>query len=97
VPGAVVSDLGSIAPSDLQPDLRGAVSRLNPGDLSSPIHAQAGVVVLALCSRDRTGGANLPSRDQIEANLMDQELSLAARRWLRDLRREATIETKVGP
>ncbi len=95
--GAVVSDLGSIAPSDLAPEFRRAVDALRPGDISGPIRVPAGVVMLALCARDRTGGANLPSRDQIEARLLDQQLSQASRRWLRDLRRDATIETRVGP
>jgi peptidyl-prolyl cis-trans isomerase SurA len=53
--------------------------------------------MLALCQRDRIGGADLPSREQVESRLLDQQLSLASRRWLRDLRRDATIETRVGP
>jgi peptidyl-prolyl cis-trans isomerase SurA len=97
VEGAQTSDLGSIAPSDLAPEFASVVAQMSPGDLSPPIRRSGGVVVLALCARDRTGGADLPSRDEIEAQLLDQQLTLAARRWLRDLRRDATIETRVGP
>jgi peptidyl-prolyl cis-trans isomerase SurA len=93
----LVSDLGTIAPSDLAPDFRRVVDSMSPGDISEPIRTPAGVVHVALCARDRTGGADLPTRDQIEARLMEQQLSQASRRWLRDLRRDATIETRVGP
>jgi peptidyl-prolyl cis-trans isomerase SurA len=93
----LVSDLGSIAPSDLAPDFRRVVDAMSPGDISDPIRTSAGVVRVVLCARDRTGGADMPSRDQVEARLLDQQLSQASRRWLRDLRRDATIETRVGP
>jgi peptidyl-prolyl cis-trans isomerase SurA len=78
-------------------DFRRVVDAMSPGDISEPIRTSAGVVRVALCARDRTAGADLPSREQVEARLMDQQLSQASRRWLRDLRRDATIETRVGP
>jgi peptidyl-prolyl cis-trans isomerase SurA len=96
-PEATVSDLGSIAPSDLAPEFRAAVDTLSPGQISAPIRTPAGVVMLALCDRNRISGGDLPTREQIESRLLDQQLSQASRRWLRDLRRDATIETRVGP
>lgn len=96
VDGALVADLGAVAPSDLAPSFRAAVAPLQPGDISAPIRTPAGVVMLGLCARDRTGGAELPSRDQVENRLLDQQLSQLSRRYLRDLRRDATIETRVG-
>jgi peptidyl-prolyl cis-trans isomerase SurA len=96
-PEATVNDLGVMAPSDLAPEFRAAVAAMSPGQISAPIRTVNGVVMLALCSRDRTAGADMPSREQIEARLMEEQLAQAARRWLRDLRRDATIETKVGP
>jgi len=94
-PGILIADLGSVAPSDLAPSFRDALASLSPGEISAPVRVPTGVVLLALCSRDRTGGANLPSRDQIESRLLDQQLSQISRRYLRDLRRDATIETRV--
>jgi peptidyl-prolyl cis-trans isomerase SurA len=46
-----------------------------------------------LCSR-HTGGAAIPDRDQIEGRLREAELSMLAERYLRNLRREATIITR---
>jgi hypothetical protein len=34
------------------------------------------------------------SRDEIENRLFNQELTMLSRRYLRDLRRDATIETR---
>jgi peptidyl-prolyl cis-trans isomerase SurA len=96
-PSASISDLGSMAPADLAPEFRQVVDTLSDGEVSRPIRTPSGVVMLALCQRDRIGGADLPSREQVESRLLDQQLSLASRRWLRDLRRDATIETRVGP
>jgi peptidyl-prolyl cis-trans isomerase SurA len=94
---ATISELGSMAPSELAPEFRTVVDSLSPGEVSEPIRTPSGVVMLALCDRNRISGDDLPSREQIEAQLMDQQLSQAARRWLRDLRRDATIEMRLNP
>jgi len=46
-----------------------------------------------LCGRS-IKGAGIPSAAQREDQLRGQQLSLLSRRWLRDLRREATIEIR---
>lgn len=96
-PEATISDLGSMAPSELAQNYREVVDMLSPGEISAPMRTAGGVVMLALCSRDRISGSELPSREQVEDRLLNQQLAQAARRWLRDLRRDATIETRVGP
>jgi peptidyl-prolyl cis-trans isomerase SurA len=35
-----------------------------------------------------------PTRDQVEAQLVDEQLSIMSRRYLRDLRRDADVETR---
>jgi peptidyl-prolyl cis-trans isomerase SurA len=96
-PEVTIADLGSMAPSELAQNYRDAVAALRPGELSAPMQSGGGVVMLALCARDRISGDELPSREQVENRLLDQQLTQAGRRWLRDLRRDATIETRVGP
>jgi peptidyl-prolyl cis-trans isomerase SurA len=49
--------------------------------------------IVALCSRE-AGGSAIPDRQQIEDRLREAELSMLAERYLRDLRREATIITR---
>lgn len=62
-------------------------------DIGSPtdIFAQAGTLaVMYVCDR-RDNVDNVPSRDQIESRLYNEQLGMIAERSLRNLRREATI------
>jgi peptidyl-prolyl cis-trans isomerase SurA len=61
--------------------------------VSDPIRTDAGMHLIAVCGK-RQGGANAPSHDQIENRLRGQQLALIAKRYLRDLRNQATIETR---
>ena len=58
-----------------------------------PIRTDAGMHLIAVCGK-RQGGANAPSHDQIENRLRGQQLALISKRYLRDLRNQATIETR---
>ena len=39
-------------------------------------------------------GLNLPTREDIEARIEDQQLDMISRRYMRDLRTQATIEQR---
>jgi peptidyl-prolyl cis-trans isomerase SurA len=52
-----------------------------------------GLHILTVCGRGSTGGGEA-SRQQIEGRLYGQQLSMIARRYMRDLRTAATIETR---
>ena len=77
----------------LAPAFRAAVETLQPGQVSAPIRTAAGLHVLAVCAK-RSGGAEALSTEQIESRLFGQQLSMIARRYMRDLRTSATIETR---
>ena len=91
VDGVLAGDLGEAELKDLAPAFRDAIQGLTPGQVSDPIRTDAGLHLIALCGR-RQGGIELPSRDEIESRLEDQQLSLVSRRYLRDLKNSATIE-----
>ena len=93
VPGVVSGDLGEADIKDLAPAFRAAAASLQIGEVSAPIRTEAGLHLVALCSR-RHGGADALSRDQIENRLYGQELAMIAKRAFRDLRTSATIETR---
>ena len=93
VPGVVSGDLGEADMKDLAPAFRQAAESLQVGQVSAPIRTDAGLHLVALCSR-RHGGADQMTRDQIENRLYGQELAMIAKRQLRDLRNSATIETR---
>ncbi len=93
VTGVVAGDLGEAEIKDLSPAFRQAAETLQPGQLSEPIRTAAGLHVLAVCSK-RAAGAEQVTAEQIESRLFGQQLSMIARRYMRDLRNSATIETK---
>ncbi|MFN3514261.1 MAG: peptidylprolyl isomerase [Phenylobacterium sp.] len=93
MPGVVAGDLGEAEIADLAPAFRDAAQTLQTGQLSQPIRTQAGLHVLAVCGKRAAGAENLTA-DQIENRLYGQQLSMIARRYMRDLRTSATIETR---
>ncbi|MEQ8434395.1 MAG: peptidylprolyl isomerase [Oceanicaulis sp.] len=93
IEGAIVTPLGTLGANALVAGIRDALSPLEPGEATPVIDGQVGLQVFILCSRT-IGGPGVPSVDEIEQQLIGQQLSLLARRWLRDLRREATIDIR---
>jgi peptidyl-prolyl cis-trans isomerase SurA len=93
IEGAIVTPLGELGANALIPEVRDRLSPLDPGEATSVVEGSVGLQVFILCSRT-IGGPGVPSPDEIEQQLIGQQLSLLARRWLRDLRREATIDIR---
>ena len=93
VDGLVAGDLGEAEITDLAPAFQEAANKLDVGQISDPIRTDAGLHLIAVCGK-RQGGANAPSHDQIENRLRGQQLALISKRYLRDLRNQATIETR---
>jgi peptidyl-prolyl cis-trans isomerase SurA len=93
VDGATVVDLGQTTESDLSPAIRDRIANVDVGK-ASPVQAAGDQVnTFVICSR-QTGGAGVPSHEEIESRLREQQLSLQAERYLRNLRRQATIITR---
>ncbi|ALL13343.1 peptidylprolyl isomerase [Caulobacter henricii] len=93
VDGLVAGDLGEAEITDLAPAFQAAASALDIGQVSDPIRTDAGLHLIAVCGKRQSGG-NAPSHDQIENRLRGQQLALISKRYLRDLRNSATIETR---
>jgi peptidyl-prolyl cis-trans isomerase SurA len=91
--GVVAGDLGEAETSDLLPEFAEAAKTLQPGQLSQPIRTKVGLHILAVCGK-RSAGAPDISHDQLENRLRGQQLSMISRRYMRDLRNSATIETR---
>jgi peptidyl-prolyl cis-trans isomerase SurA len=92
-PGVVAGDLGEAETGDLLPEFAEAAKTLQPGQLSQPIRTKVGLHVLAVCGK-RSAGAAQVNHDQIESRLTGQQLDMISRRYMRDLRNSATIETR---
>lgn len=91
--GASVVDLGRAVESDLSPDVRSRITNVAPGGASAPVVNGDEANVFVVCAR-QAGGAAVPSRDDIEGRLRERELTMLSDRYLRNLRREATIITR---
>jgi peptidyl-prolyl cis-trans isomerase SurA len=91
--GVVAGDLGEAEITDLAPAFQQAANTLKVGQVSDPIRTDAGLHLIAVCGK-RQSGAQAPTHDQIENRLRGQQLALISKRYLRDLRNSATIETR---
>lgn len=91
---AALNDLGEVDETTLANDIRTRVQGLKAGEATEPFEADGGAQILLVCTRRFADGSGVPGREEIEDRLFDQQLGMFARRWLRDLRREASIQTR---
>jgi len=77
---------------DLPPALQEIMLPMQVGQATRPFGSiEEGVRVLVLCGRDEVD-PGAPTFDQVYAQLNEERVNLRARRYLRDLRRDAVIE-----
>ena len=93
-------DLGWLKVSDLPTVLADAVRRLKAGEISAPLQGPAGVHLLMVCERRggeqiETEGASEEDRQKIAQQLERERLDRLARRYLRDLRKQAFIDVRI--
>ena len=78
---------------DLPPSLQEMLLRLDIGQSTTPFGSfEEGVRVLVLCGRDDPQASTGPSFDQVYAQLEEERVNRRARRYLRDLRRDAVVD-----
>jgi peptidyl-prolyl cis-trans isomerase SurA len=86
--------LGWLRLGDLPPELRQAVSSLPVNQVSAPVQGPSGIHLLMVCDR-REPEAATPQREQIAERLERERVERLARRYLRDLRKEAFVEVRL--
>lgn len=105
--GAKFDMLGVITVKDMAPQFVKILEQTPNGRATPPLRSATGVELFVVCSGGmvpamHAGGDGGPSttksktvtKEDIESRLFNQELSMMARRYLRDLRRDATIEMR---
>jgi peptidyl-prolyl cis-trans isomerase SurA len=92
--GATSGDLQGIRVGDLAANRQmfEEIPKLNVGGTAGPFRVAEGLQVVSMCGK--VGGDGLPARDQISQQILIQKLEAAGRRYMRDLRRQATIDVK---
>jgi peptidyl-prolyl cis-trans isomerase SurA len=94
IKGSTSGDLNGVRVGDLaaNPQMYEQLPRLPIGGTAGPFRVAEGLQVVALCSK--AGGDGMPTRDAISQQILIQKLDAAGRRYMRDLRRQATIDIK---
>lgn len=92
--GAASGDLGTIALSDMPADLRAVVAPLEAGQVSPVMPYENGRRLIMVCDRTGAQPTNI-DREAVKRDLGNRRLDLAARRYLRDLRRTAFIDLRI--
>jgi peptidyl-prolyl cis-trans isomerase SurA len=95
--GAVFQSLGEMKLSDLSQQIRDELAKTQPGQPTDPFTSSAGIEIIARCDKPLPQLAtawNPPTRDEVEKQLFQQQISMLARRYIRDLKREGNVETR---
>jgi peptidyl-prolyl cis-trans isomerase SurA len=95
-------DLGWLSVGDLPTILASTVAELPIGEISEPLQGPAGIHLLMVCERRDAGQAegavDLASdeeREKLAQSLERERLDRLARRYLRDLRKQAYIDVRL--
>lgn len=95
LPGANFMNLGDMKISDLNAEMQAAIQQAGPGGITPPLVSAVGIELIIRCDKapPRVERFKIPSRDQIENQIYEEQISTLARQYLRDLRRDADVET----
>jgi peptidyl-prolyl cis-trans isomerase SurA len=96
VPGAQYYNLGDMRPSDMSTAMRTEVLNAGAGEPTQPFQDAAGIELIVRCDKavPKILPFVMPTRDEVEQQLFEEQVGVMARRYLRDLRRDADIETR---
>jgi peptidyl-prolyl cis-trans isomerase SurA len=91
--GAEVVANDAVRLRDLPAPLQTIMRDIQIGQATPPFGSpEEGIRVLVLCGRDDAPEVQGPSFDQVYAQLEEERVGRAARRYLRDLRRDAIVD-----
>jgi peptidyl-prolyl cis-trans isomerase SurA len=91
VEGVTRTPMKDVGLMQVAPQFRTPLEGLGANQASSIVDLPDGGKMIFFVCGTRSGNADLPARDEIKDRLFNQELALVAERYLRDLKREATV------
>lgn len=89
-------NMGEMTLNEIPQGLRQFVLDLQPGQISQLLRLQDGALVLMLCDK-KTRALGLPDREAVRETLLQREADILARRYMRELRQNAIIQTVEEP
>ena len=93
VEGVTNLSMGEIKESSMSELIANTLIGVEVGQVSAPIEGPGAAVSFFVCEKTITG-ENIPTRDQVEDRLINQQIAQASKRHLRDLRRDASISLR---
>lgn len=94
--GSQLTSEGHLRSSQISPQMRQLVDKLQVGQTSQPILQKNGVGMLMLCNKQTSSTAAAPvTRDSVMETLAKQRYDTVARRYLTDLRRAAYVDIRM--
>ena len=93
----ISGEIGRVALDDLPTDIKAAVVSLTDGQVTDPLPFEGSRRLIMVCERTfaEAPSAGPIDRESVRRDLSNRRLDLAARRYLRDLRRGAFIEVRI--
>jgi peptidyl-prolyl cis-trans isomerase SurA len=94
--GTVYMNLGDAKLADLSPQIQEAMKNARPGEAAVPFMSEAGIELIGRCDKriEVKTAYVMPTQQQVEDQLFQNQISAMARRYLRDLKREANIQLR---
>jgi len=93
--GSVFMNLGNPTLADLHPELQKALAATRSGEPAMPVVLDAGVELFMRCDKRAEAPRavfKVPTREEIQDRLFQEQIAALVRRYMRDLKREASIE-----
>jgi peptidyl-prolyl cis-trans isomerase SurA len=89
-------DLGDAKLADLSPQIQDAMKNTRPGEAALPFMSEAGVELIGRCDKriEVKTVYVMPTHQQVEDQLFQNQIAALARRYLRDLKRDANIQVR---
>ena len=94
--GTVFMDLGNANLAELSPQIQEAMKNSHPGEAATPFLSEAGIELIARCDKriEIKTAYVMPTRQQVEDQLFQNQIAALARRYLRDLKRDSNIQVR---
>jgi peptidyl-prolyl cis-trans isomerase SurA len=94
--GTVYMDLGNANLAELSPQIQEAMKNARPGEAAVPFMSEAGIELIGRCDKriEVKTAYVMPTRQQVEDQLFQSQIAALARRYLRDLKRDANIQVR---
>lgn len=89
-------NMGNFRVKDLSEQIQAQLQKSQPGQAVPPFMDAAGVEIIYRCDKaiPKLEAYHMPTRKEVEESLFDQQVTAFARRYMRDLRRQADVEIR---